>query len=38
MVAAQTLPAAGAQLLQAMIEAKAAFLISGGTGSGKTTH
>jgi pilus assembly protein CpaF len=37
MVAAQTLPAAGAQLLQAMIEAKAAFLISGGTGSGKTT-
>ncbi len=37
LVAAQTLPAAGAELLQAMIEAKAAFLISGGTGSGKTT-
>lgn len=37
MVAAATLPPAGAQLLQAMIRAKAAFLISGGTGSGKTT-
>lgn len=37
MVAAATLPPAGAQLLQAMIGAKAAFLISGGTGSGKTT-
>jgi pilus assembly protein CpaF len=27
-----------AQLLSRMIEAKLAFLISGGTGSGKTTY
>lgn len=37
MVAAQTVPPAGAQLLRAMIAARTAFLISGGTGSGKTT-
>lgn len=37
MVATATIPSVGAQLLRAMIEAKAAFLVSGGTGSGKTT-
>lgn len=37
LVAAGTVPAAGAQLLGEMITARVAFLISGGTGSGKTT-
>jgi pilus assembly protein CpaF len=36
-VAAGSLTPGGAQLLARMIEAKLAFLISGGTGSGKTT-
>ncbi len=37
MIAARSLTVAGAELLRAMIMARAAFLISGGTGSGKTT-
>lgn len=37
MVMAGTIPASGAQLLTEMINARVAFLISGGTGSGKTT-
>lgn len=36
-VAAGSLPPAGAELLTALVRARAAFLISGGTGSGKTT-
>jgi pilus assembly protein CpaF len=36
-VASGSLSPGGAQLLSRMIEAKLAFLISGGTGSGKTT-
>jgi pilus assembly protein CpaF len=36
-VASGSLTPAGAQLLSRIIEAKLAFLISGGTGSGKTT-
>lgn len=32
-----TIPEAGAEWLQALIDARAAFLISGGTGTGKTT-
>jgi pilus assembly protein CpaF len=36
-VASGSLTLAGAQLLSRIIEAKLAFLISGGTGSGKTT-
>ena len=32
-----TIPAAGARWLGALIDARAAFLVSGGTGSGKTT-
>lgn len=37
MVSAGSLTGSGAQLLRAMITARAAFVISGGTGSGKTT-
>jgi pilus assembly protein CpaF len=37
MVDSGALPAAAAQLLTEMIDARVAFLISGGTGSGKTT-
>ncbi|HEY9293952.1 MAG TPA: TadA family conjugal transfer-associated ATPase [Microlunatus sp.] len=37
MVESGSLPAAGAELLTAMIKVRAAFMISGGTGSGKTT-
>ena len=37
LVEAGTVPAAGGQLLRAMVGARAAFMISGGTGSGKTT-
>jgi pilus assembly protein CpaF len=36
-VASGSLTSGAAQLLTRMIEAKLAFLISGGTGSGKTT-
>ena len=36
-VAAASLPPAGAEVLRGLIEAKLAFLVSGGTGSGKTT-
>jgi pilus assembly protein CpaF len=36
-VASGSLSSGAAQLLTRMIEAKLAFLISGGTGSGKTT-
>ncbi|MFD0684096.1 TadA family conjugal transfer-associated ATPase [Actinomadura fibrosa] len=37
LIAAGTIPPAGAALLAALIDARAAFLVSGGTGSGKTT-
>ncbi|PRX99475.1 TadA family conjugal transfer-associated ATPase [Allonocardiopsis opalescens] len=37
LVEAGSLPPVGAQLLGALIAARAAFLIAGGTGSGKTT-
>lgn len=37
MVDRGSIPTAAAELLTAMINAKAAFMISGGTGSGKTT-
>ena len=37
LIAAGTVPVAGAQLLTAMVTARVAYLISGGTGSGKTT-
>jgi pilus assembly protein CpaF len=37
LVAMGSVPAEGRELLAAMVEARAAFLISGGTGSGKTT-
>jgi pilus assembly protein CpaF len=36
-VASGSLPAAGSELLARVVEARLAFLISGGTGSGKTT-
>ncbi|MDO4784815.1 MAG: TadA family conjugal transfer-associated ATPase [Propionibacteriaceae bacterium] len=36
-VAAGSIPPEGAELLRALVAARAAFLISGGTGSGKTT-
>ena len=36
-VAAASVPPAGAEVLRGLIEAKLAFLVSGGTGSGKTT-
>jgi pilus assembly protein CpaF len=36
-VASGSLPAAGAELLARVVEARLAFLISGGTGTGKTT-
>ncbi|WP_433143963.1 TadA family conjugal transfer-associated ATPase [Actinomadura nitritigenes] len=37
LVATGTVPPEGAALLSALIESRAAFLISGGTGTGKTT-
>jgi pilus assembly protein CpaF len=37
LVAAGTLTARGAELLRALVDARVAFLVSGGTGSGKTT-
>lgn len=37
LVAAETLTADGAQLLAAIVAARLAYLVSGGTGSGKTT-
>ncbi|MWA06894.1 TadA family conjugal transfer-associated ATPase [Actinomadura sp. LD22] len=37
LVAAGTVPAEGADLLSALIESRTAFLITGGTGTGKTT-
>jgi pilus assembly protein CpaF len=37
LVAAGTVPSAGAELLAALVVARAAFLITGGTGTGKTT-
>jgi pilus assembly protein CpaF len=37
LVAAGTLGGAGAQLLRALVDARVAFLVSGGTGTGKTT-
>jgi pilus assembly protein CpaF len=37
LVAAEAIPPAGADLLAAIVAARAAFLISGGTGTGKTT-
>lgn len=37
LVAAQAVPAAGAALLAALVAARLAFLITGGTGTGKTT-
>jgi pilus assembly protein CpaF len=37
LVALGAVPAAGAGLLRALVEARLAFLVTGGTGSGKTT-
>nr|WP_246236556.1 TadA family conjugal transfer-associated ATPase [Actinomadura chibensis] len=37
LIAARTVPPEGADLLAALIESRAAFLITGGTGTGKTT-
>ena len=37
LIAAETLPPEGAELLAALIRSRAAFLITGGTGTGKTT-
>ncbi|MFC7326212.1 TadA family conjugal transfer-associated ATPase [Marinactinospora rubrisoli] len=37
LVAAGSVPAAGARLLRAVLTARAAFLVCGGTGTGKTT-
>ncbi|TDB72154.1 TadA family conjugal transfer-associated ATPase, partial [Actinomadura sp. KC216] len=37
LTAARTVPPKGAELLAALIESRTAFLITGGTGSGKTT-
>ncbi|MBA9001891.1 TadA family conjugal transfer-associated ATPase [Thermomonospora cellulosilytica] len=37
LVAAQAIPPAGAELLAALVAARPAFLITGGTGTGKTT-
>ena len=37
LVAAGSIPADGRDLLLALVEARAAFLVSGGTGTGKTT-
>jgi pilus assembly protein CpaF len=37
LVAVGSLPSAGADLLRRLVEARVAFLITGGTGSGKTT-
>ncbi|MEU8344955.1 TadA family conjugal transfer-associated ATPase [Spirillospora sp. NPDC048832] len=37
LVAARTVPPEGAEILAALIESRAAFLITGGTGTGKTT-
>ncbi|WP_156725612.1 TadA family conjugal transfer-associated ATPase [Streptomyces apocyni] len=37
LLAARTVPPGGDRVLRALVEARASFLISGGTGSGKTT-
>jgi pilus assembly protein CpaF len=37
LVAARTVPPEGAEILASLIESRAAFLITGGTGTGKTT-
>ncbi|TDC74594.1 TadA family conjugal transfer-associated ATPase [Actinomadura sp. 7K507] len=37
LIAADTIPPEGAELLAALIRSRAAFLITGGTGTGKTT-
>ena len=37
LVAASSLPPAGAELLQRLVTGRVAFLVTGGTGSGKTT-
>ncbi|WUH99238.1 TadA family conjugal transfer-associated ATPase [Spirillospora sp. NBC_00431] len=37
LTAARTIPPEGAELLAALIESRAAFLVTGGTGTGKTT-
>ena len=37
LVAARTVPPDGAQLLLGLVEARVAFLVTGGTGTGKTT-
>lgn len=37
LVAAGTVPAAGANVLESLVTARAAFLVTGGTGTGKTT-
>jgi pilus assembly protein CpaF len=37
LVAAGSLPPAGAELLQRLVEARVPFLVTGGTGTGKTT-
>ena len=37
LVAARSVPPAGADVLRAIVERRLAFLVSGGTGSGKTT-
>jgi pilus assembly protein CpaF len=37
LVQAETMPVEGAQLLTAVVESRLAFLVSGGTGTGKTT-
>ncbi|MEV4674307.1 MULTISPECIES: TadA family conjugal transfer-associated ATPase [Actinomadura] len=37
LVAARTVPPEGAEILAALIKSRAAFLITGGTGTGKTT-
>ncbi|MGP4022877.1 TadA family conjugal transfer-associated ATPase [Actinomadura sp. 3N407] len=37
LIAASTIPPEGAELLAALIKSRAAFLVTGGTGTGKTT-
>lgn len=37
LVAAETIPPAGAEALRALVAARLAFLVTGGTGTGKTT-
>jgi len=36
-VRVQSLPAEGAELLRALVDARLAFVVTGGTGTGKTT-